>query len=114
MPPTPEEAVSALKKERKNLLSCTAKKKGGRGHRQSCDPGSQMCPHSSVLLWRALQIPCSRAAKLLAVPPSHRPDSEIKKRALVPRLVPDSVAQLSQLLCPLFHPVLTVLSKQCT
>ena len=74
---------------------------------------SQVCP-SSILLWLALQIPCSLAAKLISVP-LPRPDSEIKKRAPVPRLRgSDSEAQLSQLMCPLFYPVVTVLSQQCT
>ena len=63
---------------------------------------------SFILSWLALQTPCSlcREANSCAPPPLPRPDSEIKKRAPVPRLLgSDSVAQLSQLLCLLFHPV---------
>ena len=44
---------------------------------------SQMCI-SSILLWVALQIPCSLLANSCA--PLPRPDSEIKKRAPIPRL----------------------------
>ena len=53
--------------------------------------------------------------KVNSCAPLPRPDSEIKKRAPVPRLWgSDNVTQLTQLLCHLFHPVVTVLSKQCT
>ena len=62
------------------------------------------------MLWLALQIPCSLVAKLIAVP-LPRPDSEIKKRAQVPRLrgsdsevqLPNCCAPSSTLLWLCFH-----------
>ena len=44
------------------------------------------CAPSFILLWLALQIPCSLVSKLKAVSPP-RPDSEIKKRVPVCRVL---------------------------
>ena len=53
--------------------------------------GLECLPPSSILLMLPLQIPCSlEVAKLMSnsCPPLPLPDSEIKKRAPVPRLLP--------------------------